>query len=91
MYSHHLRDMLNLLASKHLIADDKIDEGMVILKGYWTDRIAVSWSAQDMIDRAKSQFGRRISKKKACEILQDILSHHDCEYGITWDTIDSHL
>jgi len=90
MYDHHLNDMVELLAKKKLIKADQKEQAMDVLKSYWEDKIAVVWGAEDVIDYAKQQ-KKRMSKAKAIDILQEMLRHHDCEYGITWDTINANL
>jgi len=90
MYEHHLKDMVELLAKKKVIKPEMKDAALGVLKSYWEDKIAVVWGAEDVVDYAKQQ-KKRISKAKANEILQDMLRHHDCEYGITWDTINANL
>lgn len=88
MYEHHLRDMVKLLTKKKVIKAEQ--EAEAVLSKYWEDKIALTWCAQDVIDYAKG-YKKRVSKKRAIEILQSILRHHDCEYGVTWDTISSSL
>jgi ribosomal protein L10 len=90
MHDHHLTDMVTLLAKKKLIKADQQEQAIEVLKKYWEDKIAIVWGAEDVIDAAKQQ-KKRMSKAKAIDILQEMLRHHDCEYGITWDTINANL
>lgn len=59
------------------------------LQGYKPDEhIAVAiWCEADVLGRAK-ELGKKITRKQAQEILDDIEQHHDAELGISWDTLD---
>lgn len=90
MYEHHLRDMVKLLTKKKVIKAEQEAEAQAALSKYWEDKIALTWCAQDVIDYAKG-YKKRVSKKRANEILQRILHRHDCEYGVSWLTISNYL
>ena len=51
---------------------------------------SVKWSIEDFIGRAK-ETGYRISKAKAQDALEDMIHHHDAEYGICWTTLDYYI
>ena len=51
------------------------------------DTIVVAWDIGDIKERG-SAIGIEVSTTEAREILDDILSNHDANYGINWDTID---
>lgn len=42
---------------------------------------------EDIIVRAK-YMGYECSEEQAMDIAATIMTRHDCEYGITWDTIE---
>ena len=88
MYNHHLKRMTEVLANAGLL--DKKANALKVLMDYWDDKIALIWSTEDVISRAKEK-GQTISEEEARDILQSVLQHHDCTIGITWDTIDSYL
>ena len=88
MYGMHLRDMATRLKKAGLISNE--DKATQIMREYWTDRIAVSWTTSDVLDRAE-QKGITLSEDKAKEILQTILRRHDAEIGINWDVIDANI
>ncbi len=46
------------------------------------DRIAILWSVEDVLSVRPD-----LSKKKARAVLKAVERGHDCEYGVTWDTI----
>lgn len=52
--------------------------------------ISIQWAIEDIEYRAK-EIGVKVSRKKALEILARLKKNHDCNLGITWDTIDSYL
>lgn len=47
--------------------------------------ISITWGIDDVIEHGKT-LGKRVSQKKASQILQDVKHNHDCNYGITWET-----
>jgi hypothetical protein len=59
------------------------------------DFIGVHWGIEDVKDRATTQFGmdeRVIPDDEAArEILFHMKQRHDCNFGITWETIDVYL
>ena len=59
------------------------------LQGYKPDdHIAIAiWCEEDVLGRAK-ELGKKISRKQAQEILDQIDRKQDCEYGISWSTLD---
>lgn len=50
--------------------------------------IAILWSTDDIIERAKENY-HTLTKEDAFIILSNLKKNHDCNYGITWETIDS--
>jgi hypothetical protein len=62
------------------------------LHGYQSDEhIAVAiWCEEDVLGRAEER-GIKITREQAQSILDQMDANHDCESGITWDTIDAGL
>lgn len=87
MYEHHLDGMVELLASTGVVPGEQLMRAKATLKKYWEDKIALVWQAGDVIENAEQQ-GKDVSKEQAIDILQDILRHHDCQYGVSWNTIN---
>lgn len=54
------------------------------------DLAVVVWSWIDVHDRAE-EVEVEITEKQAKAIIRNIHRMHDCNYGITWDTIDYHI
>lgn len=50
----------------------------------------ILWLPQDVIDRAKEQ-NITLDADQAGEVLESLHDNHDCNYGITWETIDVQL
>lgn len=50
----------------------------------------ILWLPQDVIDRAKEQ-DITLNREQAGEILESLHENHDCNDGITWETIDVQL
>lgn len=51
------------------------------------DNIVVSWGIEDVIYSA-ADLGYTLNKKQAREILNKTLDQHDCNIGISWETIN---
>ena len=86
MYEHHLKDMVKSLKDKGLLQDE--DKALQTLKEYWVDKIAITWTSEDLISWSKDHDYKEISEEDARETLKVIFNSHDCTIGITWDTID---
>ena len=71
-----------------LLKEGKVSKALLLLES--KDSIFIEWSTQDILDVAQNMH-KRISKKKARQILADIEHNHDCNYGITWDTIQDFI
>jgi hypothetical protein len=84
--------MISILIKKGLITDidTNKNKALDVLKEYWEDKIAIVWQVEDIIDYAKGH-KKKVSREKAINILQSMLRRHDCEYGITWETINANL
>lgn len=50
----------------------------------------IVWQADDVIGQA-NEAGIKCSKDEANAILEAMERQHDATFGISWDTIDSHL
>jgi hypothetical protein len=85
MYEHHLKDQIKALVKAKLLNESDEEKALTVLKKYWENMIAVSWSVDDVISR------KRMSKTKARDILARMLHHHDAGIGINWDVIDANL
>ena len=55
------------------------------------ETIHLVWSYEDVIARAKDVGCKIPSKKRAIEIINEINHRHDCNLGVTWETIDCYL
>lgn len=54
-----------------------------ILQRYWSDRIALVWTRNDL-HKAANERGLALSKKEARALLQDLGTHYNRQYGIKW-------
>jgi len=52
------------------------------------DVIFIEWGVDDVETRAE-ELHLQITKKQAQDVLERIDRIHDCNYGITWETIDA--
>jgi hypothetical protein len=55
------------------------------------DTITITWSKDDVIQRAKESYDLTLTDDEAREILRQIVSSHDCNIGINWDVLDYHI
>lgn len=52
--------------------------------------ISISWGVEDVEQRA-TENGYLLGEGEALAVLQMLKDKHDCNFGITWDTIDDYL
>ena len=90
MYEFHLKDMIQALTKQKLLKKKDEDKALKILKRYWTDKIAITWCAQDVKDRAKER-KIKINEYQAKEVLDNVFHNLDCTVGVTWDTLDFYI
>ena len=50
------------------------------------DSISLVWHIDDVLHQAKED-GHTLTKKEAREVLSSVESNHDCNFGVSWDTI----
>ena len=53
--------------------------------------INFTWSTINVQQRAKEAYALDLTDDQAWDILQRIKDNYDCNYGVTWDTIDFYL
>ena len=53
------------------------------LERYWSDKIAIIWSTQD-VHRAANERETVLTEKEARETLRDLFEHHNPQYGLQW-------
>ena len=54
------------------------------------DSISIKWSTDDVGMRAE-QNGHTLTHDEQLQALQALERHHDCNYGITWNHLDSEI
>ena len=88
MYDHHITNMARMLsqrlAEKIQVKPQAIAEA---LREYWSDFAAHVWHTEDVFFQT-DQMALPMSQKAAREILKNVEDKIDCEYGLTWSTID---
>ena len=52
--------------------------------------ISIVWSIDDVMERAK-QDEKEITEDQARKVLKMMKDNHDCNYGITWETISAYI
>lgn len=90
MYDHLLNEQIDRLIKAKFIKDEDRDKAIKVINKVWEDRIAITWSTEDVISCAKEK-GKRISKEKAREILAEVLHRHDASIGVNWDVINCYI
>jgi hypothetical protein len=96
MYKHHISAMVEELTAASMLSDRAAAEN--IFNTYWQDKIALVWTTDDVraaltgdMDFDNEQKDENwedcITEDEAIEALQSVLKHHDCSYGVTWETI----
>jgi hypothetical protein len=53
---------------------------------------SIRWKAEDFLDRALEAHGYDLyTEDEAQEDLEEMIDSHDCNYGITWNTLDYYI
>jgi hypothetical protein len=82
MHEHNIIEMLAVLAPT-LKSRKKAE---ALLRGYWSDKIALIWSTED-IHRAANERENVLTEEEARTILDDLHQHHSAQYGLQWKDI----
>lgn len=84
MYDFHIRSMTELICKIKRKTPKAVEAA---LQSYWKNRIAITWSTDDVITCGKDQYNEIITEEEAENILNSLLDHHDASLGINWDTL----
>lgn len=61
-----------------------------ILKNYWSKKIALVWSIED-VHRAANEIEVALTRQEAVQVLQTLLNQHNPQYGIKWEDLTTHI
>lgn len=87
MYDHHIQSMANSVIRAGLVPEEKKQELVQALKEEWKDKIAPSWSVEDVHYRAE-EMGEDLTQEEALDILFEVDRRWDANVGICWDIFD---
>lgn len=93
MYSHHISDMVKAIGKAHtsvILSPSDLKKVKKAIEEYWDDKIAISWSIEDVISRAE-EYEVDLTKEQARELLEQLLDNHDACIGINWDVMDFYI
>lgn len=90
MYNHNFTNMVESLVLSGIVSPENSKKAIEKLKEYWKDKIALVWSTEYVINRAK-EIGVTISEDDAKNVLQQVLDNHDRNYGVTWEILDNYI
>ena len=82
MHEHNIVEMLEKLTPA-LKSRRKAEE---ILRNYWSDKMAIIWSTED-VHRAANERETVLTKEEARAILTDLHQHHNAQYGLQWKDV----
>jgi hypothetical protein len=79
-----IKEMAEAVAARLGLPGDGPDALAVrdALAGYWSDKIALVWTAEDVRSCRKDA-----TDAEAAAALQAVLDRHDASIGVNWDTI----
>ena len=81
-----IKDMVLKLAP---ILKDKI-RAEIILKNYWSRRMALVWSIED-VHRAANELEVALTRKEAITVLQILCQQHNPQFGLKWEDLTTHI
>lgn len=82
MHQHILTEMLDALSPA--LKSRKAAEAR--LKKFWSDKMALLWSTQD-IHRAANEKETVLTEEEARTALNDLHRHHDKQLGLRWQDL----
>lgn len=89
MHHHNVQGMASSLVEAGLVKDQKQAE--LVLSAYWADKVAIIWCIDDVHgiqkDCDKETGKSSLTDEQAQEILLSAFDEHDCNNGITWDSL----
>lgn len=88
MYDHNISGMVDALKEAGVLTRRSADTAHHTLRKFWTDQIALVWTAQDVSDTAE-QIGVAKTPESCSIILRRIMDRHDADIGVSWDTVRS--
>jgi len=95
MYSHQISDMAKKLTEalekRWSGTGPPLTEDVItnVLVAYWYDKLAVTWTIEDVKWLAKERtLARKLSDFEAKEILEQLKRDYDASTGINWDIIE---
>lgn len=90
MHSYQVKAMSHLIAKYFDLAEEKEIIINNILSDYWKERIAITWTLEDIIS-CGSINGIQVTETEAHKILGYLLKNHDANIGINWEVIEEYL
>ena len=82
MHQHIIIEMLDALTPA-LRSRKKAE---AILQRYWSDKIAIHWTTQD-VHRAANERETVLTEENARTALTDLHRHHDKQLGLRWNDL----
>ena len=77
MYIYHLRDMAQGLIDEGIVEPHRFQETVDVMKKEWKDKIAYSWSIDDVKRIGNEENGVDLDDREAMEILSSIMNGFD--------------
>lgn len=79
MHSYIIEEMLDAL----MPALQSKNKAQGLLQQYWSDKIAIIWTTQD-VHRAANERNTVLTEEEARTALTDLHRHHDKQLGLRW-------
>jgi hypothetical protein len=86
MFEHHLEEMVTAL--KPVLKSQ--NRAKQILKKYWSDKIALVWTVQD-VHRAANEREVALTHAEAVKLLQEMHHYHNKQCGLKWVDFTSYI
>jgi hypothetical protein len=80
--------MANAVVSGTELTD--VDTIQKLLKEHWQNQIAIVWSTEDVIGRAKER-DIELTEDQALGVLHSLERRFDANIGISWEVIDIYI
>jgi len=91
MINSFLADMfIDAMVKNMIVKEEQRENIKAVMYEASKDMIFSTWSVDDIIDKAEMR-NKRVSRKSARAILDNLEDRFDASIGINWDVIDEYI
>ena len=90
MFNYQINAIVNKMIVDGIIAPNNTENAFISIKEYFSDKIAMTWTAEDILTRA-GEINIDITDEQAVEILSSLQDNFNTNIRINWNIIDDYI